>query len=56
MNATKSHEGRYGCSASNGIEPDLWSEFDISIEGNFSYNNDLFGYWRFFVSNILFVK
>uniref|UniRef100_T1K1W5 Uncharacterized protein n=1 Tax=Tetranychus urticae TaxID=32264 RepID=T1K1W5_TETUR len=33
MNATKSHEGRYGCSASNGIEPDLWSEFDISIEG-----------------------
>nr|AWV54570.1 sDscam-b3 [Tetranychus urticae] len=32
MNATKSHEGRYGCSASNGIEPDLWSEFDISIE------------------------
>ena len=34
VNATKSHEGRYGCSASNGIEPDLWSEFDISIEGN----------------------
>ncbi|XP_015781639.1 Down syndrome cell adhesion molecule-like protein Dscam2 isoform X2 [Tetranychus urticae] len=32
MNATKSHEGRYGCSASNGIEPNLWSEFDISIE------------------------
>lgn len=33
-NATKNHEGKYGCFASNGIEPDLWAEFDVSIEGN----------------------
>ncbi|XP_025016015.1 Down syndrome cell adhesion molecule-like protein Dscam2 [Tetranychus urticae] len=33
-NATRHHNGRYGCFASNGIEPDLWSEFDILIDGN----------------------
>ncbi|XP_015781640.1 Down syndrome cell adhesion molecule-like protein Dscam2 [Tetranychus urticae] len=31
-NATKAYEGRYGCSATNAIGTDLWSEFDISIE------------------------
>ncbi|XP_053206679.1 cell adhesion molecule DSCAML1-like isoform X4 [Panonychus citri] len=31
-NVTRSTNGRYGCSISNGLKPDLWSEFDISIE------------------------
>ncbi|XP_053206716.1 cell adhesion molecule DSCAML1-like [Panonychus citri] len=32
-NVTRSDNGRYGCSISNGIKPDLWSEFDVSIQG-----------------------
>ncbi|XP_053206685.1 cell adhesion molecule DSCAML1-like isoform X8 [Panonychus citri] len=31
-NASRSANGKYGCAASNGINPDLWSEFDVTIE------------------------
>nr|AWV54571.1 sDscam-b2 [Tetranychus urticae] len=30
--ATRDHQGRYGCAASNGIQPDLWTEFDVIID------------------------
>ncbi|XP_053206039.1 cell adhesion molecule DSCAM-like isoform X2 [Panonychus citri] len=33
-NATREHNGKYSCTISNGIKPDLWSEFEITIEGN----------------------
>ncbi|XP_053205971.1 peroxidasin homolog [Panonychus citri] len=33
-NVSRSDNGRFGCSAINGIEPNLWSEFEISIEGS----------------------
>ncbi|XP_053206709.1 cell adhesion molecule Dscam2-like isoform X2 [Panonychus citri] len=32
-NVSRDLNGRYGCSVSNGIEPDLWSEFNVVIEG-----------------------
>ena len=32
-NVTKDNGGRYGCSISNGIKPDLWTEFEITIDG-----------------------
>ena len=32
--AEPKHSGRYGCLVRNGIEPNLWSEFEVSIDGN----------------------
>ncbi|XP_025016016.1 Down syndrome cell adhesion molecule-like protein Dscam2 [Tetranychus urticae] len=34
LKSTKLLSGRYGCEVSNGIEPKLWSEFEIFITGN----------------------
>ena len=32
--ATRKHSGSYGCLVSNNIEPNLWSELILSIDGN----------------------
>ncbi|XP_053205984.1 receptor-type tyrosine-protein phosphatase F-like isoform X2 [Panonychus citri] len=32
-NVTRDNGGRYGCSISNGIQPDLWTEFQVTIDG-----------------------
>lgn len=29
----KIDEGKYGCEVSNGIKPDLWTEFTIKLTG-----------------------
>ncbi|XP_053205992.1 receptor-type tyrosine-protein phosphatase S-like isoform X9 [Panonychus citri] len=31
--ANPKHSGRYGCVVTNGIEPNLWIEFEVSIDG-----------------------
>ncbi|XP_053206675.1 cell adhesion molecule DSCAML1-like isoform X1 [Panonychus citri] len=31
-NVNRDLNGRFGCSISNGIKPDLWAEFDVSIQ------------------------
>ncbi|XP_053206708.1 cell adhesion molecule DSCAM-like isoform X1 [Panonychus citri] len=38
-NSSRSVNGKYGCAASNGVNPDLWSEFDVTIEGNVSHSH-----------------
>ena len=35
-NASRDINGKYGCASSNGINPDLWSEFDVTIKGKVS--------------------
>ncbi|XP_053212503.1 cell adhesion molecule DSCAML1-like isoform X11 [Panonychus citri] len=32
INISQHHQGKYGCSASNGIQPDLWTEFEMIVE------------------------
>ncbi|XP_053206721.1 neuronal cell adhesion molecule-like isoform X1 [Panonychus citri] len=31
--AHSKHSGRYGCSITNGVQPNLWTEFNIDIDG-----------------------
>lgn len=34
----KNHESKYGCTVTNGIEPSLWTEFEISVIGNIVFS------------------
>ncbi|XP_053206711.1 cell adhesion molecule DSCAML1-like isoform X2 [Panonychus citri] len=55
-NVSRSDNGRFGCSAINGIEPNLWSEFEISIEDiktTFTRQNLMF-YYNNIIQNFLY--